>query len=221
MKTFLLALALAVSSLPLVAVQIGDSLNTVLAEKGQPTNKLQAGANTILTYHDGSIKLRDDKVVAIKSAKELAEANVKGPPTPPAAPHPAPTVLSAAPTSTEVWKTDYEAALTQAQAEGKQVFLLFTGSDWCVWCKRLDQEILATSEFKDYAAGKLILVKLDFPKSTPQSDELKAQNKQLAQQNNIRGYPTVVVLDSSGKRIGNLGYMKGGPAGFINKLQSL
>ena len=218
MKTILLALALAGSSLPLVAVQIGDSLQTVLAEKGQPSNKLQAGANTILTYRDGSIKLQDNKVVAIKSAKELAEANVKG--TPPAAPHPAPTVQPAA-TSPDGWKTDYDAALVQAGKEGKRVFLLFTGSDWCIWCKRLEGEILSTPEFKEYAAGKLVLVKLDFPKSTPQSEQMKAQNKQLAQQNNIRGYPTVVILDSAGKRIGTMGYMNGGPAGFIQKLQSL
>ena len=220
MKILILATALAASSLPLVAVQIGDSLETVIAEKGQPANKLQAGTNTILTYGDGSIKLRDNHVVAIKSAKELTEANVKG--TLPATPRSAAlrTALSA-PTSADVWNTDYEAALTQARNEGKKVFLLFTGSDWCIWCKRLEQEILSTPEFKDYAAGKLVLVKLDFPQSTPQSDQLKAQNSRLARQNGIKGYPTVVILDSSGQRVGNLGYMKGGPAGFINKLQSL
>jgi thiol-disulfide isomerase/thioredoxin len=217
MKTLLLAAVLAASSLSLIAVQTGDSLETVLAEKGQPTNRLQAGPNTILTYHDGSIKIRDNKVVAIRSAKELAEANVKG--VPPSTPRTAPAVRPA-PASAEVWGTDYAAALAQARSEGKQVFLLFTGSDWCVWCKRLEGEILSTPEFKEYAAAKLILVKLDFPRHTPQSDQLKAQNTQLAQQNGIRGYPTVVILDSSGKRIGTLGYVKGGPAGFISKLQS-
>ena len=52
MKTLLLATVLAASPLALPAVQIGDPTEMVIAEKGQPTNKLQAGANTILTYHD-------------------------------------------------------------------------------------------------------------------------------------------------------------------------
>ena len=218
MKTLLLATAIAASSLRLAAVQIGDSLETVITEKGQPSNKLQAGANMILTYSDGSIKIRGNKVVAIKSAKELTEANVQG--TLPAPPHPARTVRPGA-TATDVWSTDYDAALAQAQSEGKQVFLFFTGSDWCGWCQRLDQEILSTPEFKAYVTGKLILVKLDFPRSIPQSDQLKAQNNQLAKQHRIKGYPTVVILDRAGKRIGTLGYMEGGPAGFIKELQSL
>lgn len=218
MKTLLLAIAFAASSLSLVAVQVGDSLETVIAEKGQPANKLQAGANTILTYRDGSIKIRDNKVVAIKSTKELTETNVKVT-TLPATPRPARTIRPA-PASPDSWNTDYEAALTQARNDGKQVFLFFTGSDWCGWCQRLDREILSTPEFKSYAAGKLILVKLDFPRGIPQSDQVKAQNNQLAKQHRINGYPTVVILDSSGKRIGTLGYMEGGPAGFIAKLQS-
>lgn len=219
MKTLLLAMALATSPLPLIAVQIGDSLAMVVAEKGPPSNKLQAGGNTILTYSDGSIKIRDNKVVAIKSAKELTEANVKGT-TRPATPRPARTVRPA-PASSDVWSTDYEVALAQARNEGKQVFLFFTGSDWCGWCQRLDQEILSTPEFKAYAAEKLILVKLDFPRSIPQSDPLKTQNSQLAKQHRIRGYPTIIILDNSGKRLGTLGYMQGGAAGFINKLQLL
>lgn len=218
MKKFLLAAALAASPLALIAVQIGDSLEAVIAEKGQPTNKLQAGSNTILTYNDGSIKIRDNKVVTIKSAKELKETNVKIS-TLQTAPRPAQIVRPAS-TATDAWSTDYEATLAQARNEGKQVFLFFTGSDWCVWCKRLDQEILSTPEFKAYAAGKLLLVKLDFPRSISQSDQLKAQNNQLARQHHIEGYPTVVVLDGSGKRLGTLGYMGGGPSGFIAKLQS-
>lgn len=217
MKTLLLAFALTLSAQPLVAVQVGDTLETVIAEKGQPTNKLQAGANTILTYSDGSIKIRDNKVVAIKSTKELTEANVHE--TVPPASRPARTARPVT-TSAETWTTDYEAALAQARNEGKQVFLFFTGSDWCGWCKRLDGEILSTREFKEYAASKLILVKLDFPRALPQSDQVKAQNSQLAKKHRIRGYPTVVILDNSGKTLGSLGYMEGGPNGFIAKLQS-
>src|SRR5690349_8751855 len=33
------------------------------------------------------------------------------------------------------WTTDYKAALAQAKAQNRHVFLFFTGSDWCSWCK--------------------------------------------------------------------------------------
>lgn len=118
------------------------------------------------------------------------------------------------------WTTDYPTALKQAAQENKKVFLLFTGSDWCGWCKRLDKEIFSTTEFKTYAAESLILVKLDFPKSLPQSGALKAQNRKLAEKHGIQGYPTIIVLDSTGKKIGELGYMEGGPAGFVKALQA-
>lgn len=119
------------------------------------------------------------------------------------------------------WSTDYTAALAKAKAEKKKVFLFFTGSDWCGWCIRLQKEILTTAEFSRYAREKLVLVELDFPRSKPQPNAVKQQNRSLAQNMGIEGYPTVIVLDSSGKQIGKMGYQQGGPRPFIQKLNSL
>jgi thioredoxin-related protein len=120
-----------------------------------------------------------------------------------------------------VWKTDYAAALNQAKAENRRVFLFFTGSDWCSWCARLNKEILSTPEFARYSKEKLILVEVDFPKKRPQSASLKAQNAKLFKRYKIEGYPTVIVLDSGGKKIDELGYQEGGPAPFISRLGKL
>ncbi|MEZ6106617.1 MAG: thioredoxin family protein [Pirellulaceae bacterium] len=46
------------------------------------------------------------------------------------------------------WLTDLDEAKQVAQAEGKSIFVDFTGSDWCVWCIRLDREVLATEELR-------------------------------------------------------------------------
>ena len=119
------------------------------------------------------------------------------------------------------WTTDYKAALAQAKAQNRHVFLFFTGSDWCSWCKRLNREILSTDEFKDYAAKKLILVELDFPRGKPQSNDVKEQNAKLADRFKIEGYPTVIVLNSSGKKIGELGYQEGGPSPFVEALSKM
>ncbi|MEO6004625.1 MAG: thioredoxin family protein [Opitutus sp.] len=122
---------------------------------------------------------------------------------------------------TTKWTTDYEAALTKAKAENRHVFLFFTGSDWCSWCKRLNGEILSTPEFKSFASEKLILVEVDFPKSKPQSPAVKRQNASLAETHKIEGYPTVIVLDSSGKKVGELGYQEGGPGPFVEALKKM
>ena len=64
-------------------------------------------------------------------------------------------------------------------------------------------------------------MKLDFPRGLPQSAEEKAQNEKLAKQFNIEGFPTIVVLNSEGKPVGELGYMEGGPSAFVGKLKTL
>jgi thioredoxin-related protein len=119
------------------------------------------------------------------------------------------------------WTTDYKAALAQAKSDNRHVFLFFTGSDWCSWCKRLNKEILSQDGFKDYAAKNLILVELDYPRGKSQPKEVKAQNAQLMDQYKIEGYPTVIVLDSSGKKVGELGYQEGGPAPFVDALSKM
>jgi len=119
------------------------------------------------------------------------------------------------------WSTDYKAALTQAKAENRHVFLFFTGSDWCSWCKRLNKEILSQDAFKDYAAKNLILVELDFPRGKSQPSDVKKQNAKLMDLYKIEGYPTVIVLDSAGKKVGELGYQEGGPGPFVDALSKM
>lgn len=119
------------------------------------------------------------------------------------------------------WNVDVPKAIQKAKAEKKLVILDFTGSDWCIWCKRLDKEVFSQKEFADYAAKNLVAVKLDFPRTVQQTAELKKANKALQEKYNIEGYPTVVVLNGDGKEVGRLGYGQGGPKPFIQKLEAL
>jgi protein disulfide-isomerase len=117
------------------------------------------------------------------------------------------------------WTTDFPAALNQAQSGNKLVLLNFTGSDWCPWCIKLDHDVLSTSEFAAYAQNKLVLVRLDFPRQTPQSDALKQANADLASRFNVNGYPTCILVDASGKELGRqVGYLEGGPEAFIAEM---
>ena len=57
------------------------------------------------------------------------------------------------------WKENLEQAVAQAKKENKAVLVNFTGSDWCIWCKRLNSEVFKQKEFEDYAKKNLVLVK--------------------------------------------------------------
>jgi thioredoxin-related protein len=120
------------------------------------------------------------------------------------------------------WLTDYKQAQQQAKANNKFLLLDFTGSDWCGWCKKFDREVLLKPEFKDFARENLVVVELDFPRAKPQSPELKKQNRELAQQYEIVGFPTIVVLSADGQKLWRYdGYFPDGPAAFIAQLQKL
>jgi thioredoxin-related protein len=119
------------------------------------------------------------------------------------------------------WLTDYKAALAAAQKENKVILVDFTGSDWCGWCKKLEAEVFSQKAFLDYANANLILLKLDFPKSIKQTDELKKQNEDLAKQFAIEGFPTIVLLSKTGEKINQLGYEEGGADKYVEHLKSL
>ena len=120
------------------------------------------------------------------------------------------------------WFEDYEKAMRQAKVSGKYVIADFTGSDWCRWCVRLEKEVFETPEFQAWSADHAILLKVDFPRKTRQSARLKLQNKRLAEQyaDQIKGYPTILVLDPEGNVVARTGYVKGGPAAWLDELES-
>jgi len=119
------------------------------------------------------------------------------------------------------WLTDFTKAGNIAVQEGRPMMLNFTGSDRGGWCEKLEKEILSTEQFKDWAAGNLILVELDFPRRNSQPANVKSQNLRIAQQHGIRGIPTIVILDPAGKKIAEMGYRPGGPEPFIRKLEAI
>ena len=119
------------------------------------------------------------------------------------------------------WGEDYDKGLAQAKADKKLVLLDFTGSDWCGWCIKLDKEVFSQAEFGEYAKKNLVLVELDYPRGKEQTKEIKAQNEKLQKEYKIEGYPTIIVLNAEGKKVGELGYQPGGPKAFIAALEKL
>ena len=118
------------------------------------------------------------------------------------------------------WQDNLETALQKAKEENKAVLVNFTGSDWCIWCQRLSNEVFSKNEFEDYADENLILVRLDFPKNIEQSAETKMYNSQLAQRYGVQGFPTILLFNSQGKMVLQTGYQPGGPVSYVDHLKS-
>jgi thioredoxin-related protein len=134
-----------------------------------------------------------------------------------------PTVARASTQAESVWLTDYKKAREQAKSSNRLLLLQFTGSDWCPPCRMLKNAILSTHEFEDYASKNFVLVEVDFPRTKVQAPEVAQQNQVLAQQFGIQVFPSIIILNSDGKKIGELvGFDRNaGPAGFIASLEKM
>ena len=120
-----------------------------------------------------------------------------------------------------IWLSDFNEAKVKALEEKKPILIDFTGSDWCGWCIKLQEEVFNQTDFIKYASESLVLVEIDFPKKNVQSEELKAQNKALAEKYSIRGFPTVLLLSPEAELIEKTGYLSGGAKAYVSHIQSI
>lgn len=119
------------------------------------------------------------------------------------------------------WHTDFERAHRLSKRTGKPLFVLFTGSDWCTWCKKLEHEVFAKTEFAQLVGDRLVFVMADFPMRNTQPAHIQRQNDKLRQDFNVEGYPTVLCLDPDLNQIAVLGYRRGGAKRYGNYVLSL
>lgn len=119
------------------------------------------------------------------------------------------------------WLEDLDQAKIIARQDNKHIFIDFSGSDWCHWCIKMEEEILDTEEFRDFAADNLVLVSVDFPKRKKQSEEQIQRNEDLARQFSVRGFPSVAILDPEGNLVTMTGYRRGGAESYVEYLKQL
>ncbi|WP_193213742.1 thioredoxin family protein [Luteolibacter marinus] len=122
----------------------------------------------------------------------------------------------------EGWTHDYTAAKKQAADESKDLLMDFTGSDWCGWCIKLNEEVFSHDPFKEGVKDKFVLVELDYPRDKSLvSEETQKQNKELQAKYAIKGYPTILLADPDGKPYARTGYQAGGPEKYVSHLDEL
>jgi len=98
------------------------------------------------------------------------------------------------------WTMDYYAAVEKAKKEDKDLFIVFTGSDWCQCCKVLEKETLSQPGFIENITNNFVLVFLDRPsgkdlKAKIPADKAKLRD-QLSKKFEITGFPTFVLMTS-------------------------
>jgi tetratricopeptide (TPR) repeat protein len=96
------------------------------------------------------------------------------------------------------WVRSLDDAKRIAAAEHKDLFVNFTGLEWCGHCIELDTAILNRKEFRA-ADADFVLVDLDFPSDRNQLGELKNLYEAWMKQYMIHGFPTVVLADETGR----------------------
>lgn len=97
---------------------------------------------------------------------------------------------------------DMESAIAQAQAEKRNIFVDFTGTDWCTACIYLRNNIVESKEFEAALGDKLLLLEVDFPR-TPElvaaiPEEEKLRRESMLALYRIEGLPGVALLDENG-----------------------
>ena len=79
--------------------------------------------------------------------------------------------------------------------------ILFTGTEWCPACQNLDSTVMASSAWKDFAAKEIRFRVVNIP-----ADRSKASQSDLnlTSQYQIRGFPTMIVLDRENNELSRM-----------------
>jgi len=120
------------------------------------------------------------------------------------------------------WMTDFEKAKKTAKEKNLLILVDFSGSDWCPSCENLEREVLSKAEFLSFAKKNFVLLLLDFPYYKKLPEEQARQNYSLLEKYQIEGYPTIIVLDSSGRLVDKVDYqIARESAAYINYLKAV
>ena len=92
-----------------------------------------------------------------------------------------------------------------------KLVLLDFETDWCVWCDRLDADTYTDERVIEFAKQNLISKKIDAEKDSGPEQKKKYR---------VRGYPTILLLDTDGNEIDRIvGYRP--PDEFLNELNRI
>lgn len=105
------------------------------------------------------------------------------------------------------WR-EWDAGLQEAKRLDRPV-LVDVYTQWCGWCKRMDRDVYARPEVREYLGDKFVTVKVDAESSNPARYDGRAYtSRSLAGYFRVTGYPTTLFLRANGEHLVNVpGYV--------------
>jgi len=88
--------------------------------------------------------------------------------------------------SSEPWITDFKKGLELSASTGKPMFVYFH-QEGCVWCEKLEKDVLSDPDVLNKLSENYVLVKIDINK-----------DRNTAIRYGIRGTPTLLLIDDNG-----------------------
>lgn len=163
----------------------------VKAEGDNVTLKLRSGKVT--TFAQSKLSPADQEFVKAQASKPEATATEEAKPV-------------VASDRKAKWLNKMDKAQEQSKETGLPILVLFTGTSWCPYCIKLEDEVFSKSEFKSFADQNLVLLMLDFGPGGAASSK---KDEKLQKEFGVSGFPTYFLTDSSGKQLAKGGYHNG------------
>lgn len=115
------------------------------------------------------------------------------------------------------WCDTYTESIEKAKTTGKPLLILFTGSDWCPACMKLEREVLSKPEFVRGVSDNFVFYRAEFSDPSPEA-LASTPDSVLLDRYNVNMFPTIVVIDGNGKQLFSLNYKAGGPNVYVQEL---
>jgi thiol-disulfide isomerase/thioredoxin len=80
------------------------------------------------------------------------------------------------------------------------ILAVFTGSDWCVHCRTLEEKVLNTDVFSRWAKDRVVLLMVDLPQQGISQEERQARSR-VCIKYGVRSFPSTVLVAPDGSRI--------------------
>lgn len=124
------------------------------------------------------------------------------------------------------WFCDYDDVMEKAQQTGKAVAVFFHSSDNDN-SRKFKTERMENNKFKNKMRDRLLVLYMDYPDNADTSKDKRYReqvqhNTRIAGKFHVSNYPTVIILDSTGKELGRLDTNTNGTVStFVEKAEKI
>lgn len=98
------------------------------------------------------------------------------------------------------WTDKPQAAFGAARESGRPILVLFTGSDWCPHCHLLEEHVLATKAFEEWAKDRVELLVIDLPRQGIPA-AVREERSAFCKRYGVKSFPNVVLVAPDGTKI--------------------